>query len=199
MTSRQYDRNKVVSIVNSVIAKIGTAAGSEHDSIVRELEEMRAIIEAARREIAGVRPQDVAGKNVPDATDELDAVIADTKQATDTIMSACEAMEKAAAGKDDPVSQAVIAQVTTIYEACSFQDITGQRIRKVVKVLREIQDKVQHMLAAIGHSEGGADPASAAPAAADTRSGDEKLLNGPQLPGGAISQDEIDKLLASFD
>jgi chemotaxis regulatin CheY-phosphate phosphatase CheZ len=33
----------------------------------------------------------------------------------------------------------------------------------------------------------------------DMRVGDERLLNGPQMADAAISQDEIDKLLADFD
>jgi chemotaxis protein CheZ len=190
----KYDRNKVVSIVNSVIAKMGGASSATQDAVVHELQSLLTIIETVRQEIAGVRAHEVAGKHVPSATDELDAVIDATKHATDTIMSACEAMEKQAAGKSDPASQAIIENVTKIYEACGFQDITGQRIRKVVNVLREIEGKVSHLLEVIGHEEGQDHKGPA-----DTRTGDAALLNGPQMQSKAISQDEIDKLLASFD
>jgi chemotaxis protein CheZ len=190
-STNQYDRSKVVNIVNSVIAKMATSTDSNQDAVIKELRGVLDVIQVLRADISGLRPQDVTAKHVPGATDELDAVITATKTATDTIMSSCEAMEKAAAGKSDPLAQAVNDEVTKIYEACSFQDITGQRIKKVVGVLEEIQTKVEHLLEVIGHTE---DHVSQ-----DTRVGDAKLMNGPQMPANAISQDDIDKLLASFD
>ena len=33
----------------------------------------------------------------------------------------------------------------------------------------------------------------------DTRVGGARLLNGPQMPDKAVTQDEIDKLLSEFD
>ena len=190
-TASKYDRSKVVNIVNSVIAKMGQSTDANQEAVVKELRGVLEIIDAVRADIAGIRPQDVNNKHVPGATDELDAVVLATKTATDSIMSSCEAMEKAAAGKTDPLAQAVTDEVTKIYEACSFQDITGQRIKKVTSVLREIQDKVQNLLSVVGHTD--------ETVTQDNRSADAKLMNGPQMPGNAISQDDIDKLLASFD
>ena len=96
---------------------------------------------------------------------------------------------------------AVTEEVMKVYEACSFQDITGQRITKVVSTLKTIEDKVDRLVEVLGnklpvdthHSEEGDAEEE------DTRVGDERLLNGPQMAEDAISQDEIDKLLASFD
>ncbi len=39
---------------------------------------------------------------------------------------------------------------TRIYEACSFQDITGQRITKVVATLKTIERKVAHIIGTFG-------------------------------------------------
>ena len=61
-------------------------------------------------------------------------------------------------------------------------------------VLREIETKVSHLLTAIGHDE-----AHDHKDLGDTRTGDAALMNGPQMPANAISQADIDKLLASFD
>jgi chemotaxis protein CheZ len=94
--------------------------------------------------------------------------------------------------------------VTRIYEACSFQDITGQRISKVVTVLQNVETRVDALLSAFG-TEGGTaasetaasaeEPAATEPAA----NSDEDLMSGPQLPGTGNSQEDIDALLASFD
>ena len=85
----------------------------------------------------------------------------------------------------------VLQEATTkIYEACSFQDITGQRITKVVATLKAIDNKVGHIIATFDRREGHPPPRPAPP--------EGSLLNGPQLPASAMDQSDIDKLLASF-
>ena len=83
---------------------------------------------------------------------------------------------------------------TRIYEACSFQDITGQRITKVVATLKTIEAKVAHIIAAFSdrRHDAGSEPLPEEPPVMD-------LLHGPQLPANAMDQTDIDKLLASFD
>lgn len=195
--AQQYDRSKVVQIVHSVIAKMEGLSGESLNNLSKELQDLVKAIENTRAELAAARTHDLGLKHVPTATDELDAVVDATKSATDSIMSACEAMEKMVAGRGDAIEQQVIGEVTKIYEACTFQDITGQRIRKVVGVLRQVEGKVNHLLQTLGHNDAGEHPL-AVEAQQDTRTEEQKLMNGPQLPGNAISQDEIDKLLAGF-
>ena len=85
------------------------------------------------------------------------------------------------------------AATTKIYEACSFQDITGQRITKVVTTLKTIEGKVGHIIGTFGPAMG------AARTSADHVASEANLLNGPQLPAHAMDQSDIDKLLASFE
>ena len=82
---------------------------------------------------------------------------------------------------------------TQIYEACSFQDITGQRITKVVATLKAIETKVAQIVTTFGTSEREVPIAEAADGA------EAALLNGPQHPTVAMDQSDIDKLLASFE
>ena len=122
----------------------------------------------------------------PAATDELDAVVTHTASATEVILGACEQLEMAAAA-GQAMDPAVIRQATTrIYEACSFQDITGQRISKVVATLKTVERKVGAIMQAFGTG----------PAMPVGPSGPESLTNGPQLPGRAMAQVDIDALLA---
>lgn len=182
----QYDRDEVMRIVHSVITKMEGVSGATQEAVVKELRSLLDVIESIRGDLKLTKAHEVTTTHVPSATDELDAVIDATKKATDDIMNACDAIGAAAGG-----NQAILDQVTKIYEACSFQDLTGQRIRKVVGVLKTIQEKVGKLLGILQiHDHAKAE---------DTRTGDAKLMNGPQLPTNAISQDEIDKLLASFD
>lgn len=182
----QYDRDEVMRIVHSVIAKMDGMAGTTHQAVVTELKGLLDVIESIRGDMALTKAHEVTSTHVPSATDELAAVIDATKDATDTIMNACDAISAVAAD-----NAKVLDQVTKIYEACSFQDLTGQRIRKVVGALKQIEEKVGNLLGILQLT----DQAKAE----DIRTGDAKLMNGPQLPTNAISQDEIDKLLASFD
>jgi chemotaxis protein CheZ len=194
---QNYDRSKVVQIVHSVIKKMEGLSGESLRNLTAELQGLVEAIEKTRAELAAARTTEVGLTHVPTATDELDAVVDATKGATDSIMSACEAMEKAVLGRGDAVETQIIGEVTKIYEACTFQDITGQRIRKVVGVLRQVEGKVNHLLEALGHLDGGVHHPLAVEVA-DTRTDEQKLMNGPQMSAQAISQDEIDKLLASF-
>lgn len=185
--SAKFERSKVVQIVQSVISKMEVMSGDSLGTLRAELMQLEGAIEKTRHDLAITSGQSV---NPLQARDELDAVVSATKEATDNIMNACEAMQAFAKGQNEDVQNMVNEQVTRIFEACSFQDITGQRIAKVISLLHVVEDKVGHMLAAI-NAEGGHAPAH--------KQDDDVLMNGPQLPNNALSQEDIDKLLASFD
>jgi len=93
----------------------------------------------------------------------------------------------------------LVTLVTNIFEASNFQDITGQRINKVVKTLKHIEAKIDALVEAMGEEADGAQGTKAPATDMSEPADDETLLNGPQLPEAAIDQDEIDRLLAEFD
>ncbi len=190
--SKGIRRDKVINLINSVIEKVGAADEISREHIYAELKDLHDIIEATRNEINATRVTDISGTHIPTATDELDAVVAATEVATGTIMDACDAMTEYAEQLDPAHKDFTVMQVTKILEACSFQDITGQRITKVVRSLKTIDEKVSNLLQVLGDKL----PAhTSATEAEDERTGDARLLNGPQMTDKAISQDEIDKLL----
>lgn len=163
--------------------------------LLNELEGLGAEIARAKSEIAALRVDDIKERHIPSATDELDAVVGHTAEATNEILDACEALEALAPKLDAAAAATVGDAVTRIYEACSFQDITGQRISKVVSALKAIETRVA---AVTSRFEGRGQPAEDDAPAAPVSEG-RALANGPQLPTNASSQEEIDKLLASFD
>jgi len=85
-----------------------------------------------------------------------------------------------------------------IFEACSFQDITGQRIKKVISTLAVIEEKIDRIMDTLGDKVGVKVSEEKLEKVISVED-DKSLLNGPQLAGKAISQDDIDKLLAEFD
>ena len=100
-------------------------------------------------------------------------------------MDAAETVENVAATLDPAAGGALMDAVTKIYEASAFQDITGQRITKVVRALQSLEDKLASLADAFGPAPG---PGPA------TAEGDQALLNGPQLTKNASSQSDIDAL-----
>jgi chemotaxis protein CheZ len=190
LKDRAYSRKEVVDIIRSVLGTINTDS-AESSKLHKELSSLATYIESMRSELAQLRSIEISHNHIPTATDELDAVVAETAKATGAIMDACEKIEKIAGDVPAPAGPELASVVTGIYEACSFQDITGQRISKVVKTLKNIESKVSEIINAFGHTQA---PGITAPAKEESG-----LLNGPQLKGPATAQEDIDKLLASFD
>jgi chemotaxis protein CheZ len=189
----------IVNIVESVIDSIEgdlTAVGLK---VYADIEALARYINTARAEIAELRPDDINSQHLPAATDELTAIVGSTEQATHTIFEAVESIEALCEKMDPEVAGQVSTAVTSIYEACGFQDITGQRITKVVTALQQVESKVDALLHAFGDDIQRDAPAKGAAKKTTSPSGaparpDEDLMNGPQLPENAISQDDIDAL-----
>ncbi|HMA15266.1 MAG: protein phosphatase CheZ [Bacteroidota bacterium] len=198
-TNGSINPEQLVAIVESVIDSIEgdmTAVGLK---VYADIEALARYINTARAEIAELRPDDINSEHLPAATDELTAIVGATEQATHTIFEAVEGIEALTEKMDPEVAAQVSAAVTSVFEACGFQDITGQRITKVVTALQMVESKVDALLQAFGDDipRDGAPRAPKAktttPSGAPARP-DEHLLNGPQLPENAISQDDIDAL-----
>lgn len=185
-------REEVAEIVSSVVASMGGELTAHDLRIHAELEALARYIAQAKKEIAAIQPTDIPQEHIPRATDELDAVVGATEDATNRIMDACDQITALTGEVSPEVSGKLTAITTGIYEACNFQDITGQRITKVVRALKHIEAKVEALLAAFGEDGERPRPAAAEEIAKDD---DEKhLLNGPQLPGNSVDQAYIDSL-----
>jgi chemotaxis protein CheZ len=183
----------VAEVVRAVLTTISHELSAKESSLLREVEELGQMIANTKSEIAALRVDDITDHDIPFATDELDAIVEHTAHATDAILESCEMLDEVAATVTGEAATKLLAAQTKIYEACSFQDITGQRITKVVTTLKVIEEKVAHIIATFGASTEGHGRAATA------ISSDADLLNGPQLPAHAMDQSDIDKLLASFE
>lgn len=192
--------SEIGEIVESVLASLQGDVSDVDLQLFGELESLATFIRAAKGEIAAIRPEEIRELHIPSATDELDAIVGATESATGDIMAAAEQIEKIAEGLNDTDAEQLVDQVMRIYEACSFQDITGQRITKIIATLQKIEASVEGMLAAFGDEAARQRVAKlAAPIAEPTPDSDAALLHGPQLEGSGNSQDEIDKIMAGFD
>ena len=168
-----------------------------------ELDLIQDAIIRTKQEIATVHVTGFEGPEMVRVTNELDAIVGGTESATDTILSNAEEIDQlastlAARLKDEQNQQLVQdmqERVIKIFEACNFQDLTGQRITKVVGTLKFIETHIVRMMEIWGGLDAFKDIEAEKLA---EREGDAKLLNGPKIAGetGHASQDDIDALFA---
>jgi chemotaxis protein CheZ len=188
---------KVVEIarkVRRILKERRVAATPADERLFAELADLARYIRQARAEIAALRPDDVKAEYIPSATDELDAIVQATEAATNTIMDAVESIEATVGELPAEAADAIGAATTRIYEACTFQDITGQRINKVVKALKHIEEKVEGLAVAFGGFKGRRRPSGGSKEKKIVT--EQDLLAGPQLPDQAKKQAEIDALFS---
>jgi chemotaxis protein CheZ len=195
-----YTKDEIQEVVQEMLASMEGDLSEVNLKLYAEVESLARYIVTAKSEIAALRPDEIMSQHLPSATDELDAIVGSTEDATNGILQAMESLEALTGEMDPAMAEKVTDAVTKVYESCNFQDITGQRITKVVKALKHIESKVDALVAAFGDeiSKYKAAHPQAEKAKEDSMS-DKALLNGPQLAANAGKQDDIDALLASFD
>lgn len=191
--------DSITAVVENVIRTMHGDLTSEHFKIHAELRALADYIQMARNELRAAEPLEIRERHIPAATDELDAVIAAAEEATHAILASAEEIEAIIELVDPGLRDRLGNAVTRIYEACNFQDITGQRVTKVVRTLAHIETKIDAMVAAIDPDNAGVKIDRTSTADTEKAKDSKDLLNGPQLPAEATTQADIDAILASFD
>ncbi|WP_339780222.1 protein phosphatase CheZ [uncultured Thalassospira sp.] len=166
-----------------------------------QIEEMNEHIHKAKIQIAALRHPKAPDDRLVTAASELDAIVKDTEMATHTILEAAEQIDDLAMTLKNSATSDFVADhveqiafiVTKIFESCNFQDITGQRINKVVNTLEFVEKRVHNMILIWGE-DAFADLPMSEEEEEVAKAEDADLLNGPQMEGEGISQDDIDKL-----
>jgi chemotaxis protein CheZ len=181
---------RIEAAVRAVLGSLAGDLSATEAALLAELEALGRTVARAKQEIARLKVEDITESHIPSATDELDAIVDHTAQATNEILDCCEVLEGVAGRVGGAEAEALQGAITRIYEACSFQDITGQRIGKVVTALKAIEARVASVT---GRFTPGQPPE---PEEEPTEG--RLLAQGPQLPGAAVSQADIDRLLADF-
>jgi chemotaxis protein CheZ len=174
---------------------------AEAQKLKGELDLIYDAINKTKTEIATLHITGFEGPEMKRVTHELDAIVGGTETATEGILAAAEFIDQAAntlsaavkSEQDKALAHDIQDHVIQIFEACNFQDLTGQRITKVVATLKFIETHIVRMMEIWGGIESFKD---ITPTAMAEREHDEKLLHGPSLEGelGHASQDEIDAL-----
>lgn len=155
-----------------------------------------------REEIAQMVIRENDQTHFESMSEQLDAIVGATETATNSILQSVEEIDQIVDAlrkcKDDGEREALFDRIsnetTSAMEACTFQDITGQRVSKIVRSMKFVEERVEKLATLWGREEID-EMATDISHTSEGPVGDEALLNGPALPQeSSISQDDIDKL-----
>jgi chemotaxis protein CheZ len=168
---------------------------AEAQAYKSELELIYAALEGTRDVNADAGADAFAGEHTARTARELHAIVAATEQATETILQAAEEIDRVivalsaslngehAKGLAEHVQQRVV----TIFEACNFQDLTGQRVGNVLTALKTIEHHAARLQSIWRNIE------TFKPVVLEAQD-EHRYLNGPKLPDdpGHSSQADVD-------
>jgi chemotaxis protein CheZ len=173
--------------LDRVIRELNGLNNEKKQPLVGVLQYLSDHIRRTRVELGALRRKG-EGQSLSSTADELEEVVAETARAANDIMGAAETIERLLPRVDADVAAELLNAVTRIYEASAFQDITGQRISKIIGAVLDIETKIETLVDACGTG----------PGFLTEPEGDAALLNGPQLRRNAATQDDIDALFDSI-
>lgn len=160
------------------------------ETLAAERRALLHYVTAVRRALGDLRPTEMRARHLPTAMTEIGMIVETTETAANQIMQAAEEiLEQQPDTAPDAYRTFVEERCLLMMEACAFQDLTGQRISKVVEMLLRLESKIGGLADLLGD---GAEDDVEEP----VRAGDEILLNGPAAPGEGVDQDDIDRLFA---
>lgn len=169
-----------------------------YDELKQALIDVASFIKKGRDELASNPPHEILEEYIPNANDELNAIINGTEKASNDIMDACDAIDQMLSGLDDEVKANIQEQTAKIFSCCGFQDITSQRATKIIRYLGEVEAKTVLLVGCFKNffdKDGTFDEELSKMEGLDERSEDQRLMNGPALEGEGLEQDAVDQLL----
>jgi chemotaxis regulatin CheY-phosphate phosphatase CheZ len=160
------NRTADTGMLLDAIARLEQSVGGDRGSLAAErvrqdLMEMAKIIAQLKIELASDDPE---VNSFEQATEALDAVVRTTESATSNILEAAEQIQEIAwtlreQGASDEACDTLNQRAADIYTACSFQDLTAQRTKKVVLTMRSIEGRINGLMDAWNTGEAPAPPA----------------------------------------
>lgn len=167
------------------------AESVDNDQLRFDLMEMAATIAQTKLDIAAITPRSGQDGHISTVASELDSIVTATETATYEILQGAEGVQEIAwsmrqSGIDALLSKDLEARATEIFAACEFQDLTGQRIVKVVQVLNYIEERLNSMIDIWGGEPAVGDAAM---------SPDLSIADSPLQPNVAITQGDVDELM----
>ena len=170
------------------------ASAADLKRIASEVEAVGDYVTRLRKEIARLRLNQTLTKSIPSCRSDLSGAQTATEEATHTIMSASEAVLGSTQTDFDAYRVEVEAALLEILQACSFQDLTGQRLTRALEAIAQIEKRL-HRFARNVRIADAAEMFDRTAIVQEARR-ETLLVEGPQDFGKAIQQGDIDKLFS---
>ncbi|WP_349359614.1 protein phosphatase CheZ [Stappia sp.] len=185
--------NDVIHLAEMMTGSMRDFLAAVQPTVTAELKAIADEISRLKVEIVHLRPHDMTNNQIPEAGKELDAIVEATESATHTIMEAAETIMGADDMSPEAYREMVNDKMIGVFEACAFQDITGQRISKVVGTLNAIDRRVTSFVERLRICESEDAPVEETEAERRKR---DLILHGPQHKGEGVSQSQVDDMMA---
>ncbi|GJL99575.1 MAG: hypothetical protein DHS20C07_12550 [Methyloligella sp.] len=176
-----------VETLKEFLNRLDTIVGNDFHQIMEKISETRDDMQLLNTK------EDV--DPLSSAENELKLVVKATEDATNRIMEAAETIMTA--DPQDPATYhtTVESNIMEIFEACSFQDITGQRINRVVETLDFVDYRIHKIANFLGiENEKERRDFDETAFLERLQRKDDLILHGPQDDAEAVSQNDIDNL-----
>ena len=160
-----------------------------------ELNILNNVRERFKTDIQGLHPEDIRGVYIPGIINELVAIRSTTETSTTTILECAENLSMLGEALPDDMKNEIEKHTTRILETSSFQDITGQRMGKVIQTLEQIELTIDGILSALG-DEVARKRYQEKLAKIDTVKDPGELLEGPDLLQSPDKQKMIDEMFS---
>lgn len=130
---------------------VDAGAGVHLDLLHRDLEDMRQSIATMRCEIAAIRPRDGLNLRAGNVAQDPESIAVATERATLDILAAVERLQAIGEqlrkrGADSDLCDEIETHARGIFMASSFQDMTGQRMTRLVTALRYLEQRLDALL-----------------------------------------------------
>jgi chemotaxis protein CheZ len=190
-SDNQIPLRDVIAMAEKVTAALKPLVRSLDKSMYRELKSMLDSIEGLRGDLSKVDPNDIFSRRIPEMGRELSAIVSATEVATNSIMNIAE--EVLATDKSDPhqYHQFVEQHMMAIFEACTCQDLTGQRVTKVIQTIEVIEERIEVLCRMIENNQ--ITPVAEKISETEKRNR-ARLVKGPANEGEGITQDAVDAM-----
>lgn len=172
--------------------------------LAEQIRHLVLYITKIKKELAAIKHPKSSVDHFNTVADQLNTICETTEEATNTIMESAEtiltAVDELSANVKYPDAQnsctAIMDNTNKIFESCSFHDLTGQRISKIVRIMNRLEGTLDSLVEIVGVKGLGEMPIDSDETIEDVigmKDGDI-AMHGPQTMNEAVSQDDIDAL-----
>ena len=180
------DTNNIDEIIKQFLELIGShLTSAKEQEVYHQIEMIQAKFISLKRDISNISLEILDDNFIPDITMDLRSVILQTEKSVTNILDVADEISALCSKVQDfSIRNELMIKSTRILELCNFQDLTGQRIQKIVHHLTEIESVIYKMLHALRPESN----------LRSVSSSTTSLLNGPQKEENSPSQSDIDDL-----